>query len=107
MKIAVTATGGAMSARVSEKFGRCAYFLIVDSETMKFEPVANSGMDMAGGAGPSAARQISDLGAKIILTGAVGPNAVRALEAAGIKAESGFTGDQTVREAVEKYLKKT
>lgn len=106
MKIAVTATGGSMSAMVSEKFGRCQYFLIVDSETMKFEPVSNSGMDMAGGAGPAAARQIADLGAKVILTGAVGPNAQRALEGAGIKVISGFTGDQTVREAVEKHIQK-
>jgi len=106
MKIAVTATGGSMSAMLSEKFGRCQYFIIVDSETMKFEPVSNSSMDLAGGAGPAAARQISGLGATVLLTGSVGPNAVRALEAAGIKVEGGFSGDQTVREAVEKYLKK-
>ncbi|MEA2082077.1 MAG: NifB/NifX family molybdenum-iron cluster-binding protein [Elusimicrobiota bacterium] len=107
MKIAVTATGGSMSALVSEKFGRCQYFLVVDSETMKFEPVSNSGIDMAGGAGPAAAGQIADLGAKVILTGAVGPNAQRALEASGIKVVGGFTGDQTVREAVEKYIQKS
>ena len=43
MKIAVSAMGGSMDAKVSEQFGRCAYFLIVDSEDMKFEPVSNSG----------------------------------------------------------------
>ncbi len=107
MKIAVAATGGSMSARVSEKFGRCQYFLIVDSETMKFEPLSNSGINMAGGAGPAAARQISDRGAKVVLTGAVGPNAMSALTSMGIKVENGYSENQTVREAVEKYLKTT
>ena len=107
MKIAVTATGGSMSAMVSEKFGRCQYFLIVDSETMKFEPVSNSSMDVAGGAGPAAAREISVRGANVLLTGAVGPNAMSALASTGIKVESGYSGNQTVKEAVEKYLKKT
>ncbi len=104
MKIAVTATGGSMSALVNERFGRCEYFLIVDSETMKFEPVANSAIDMMGGAGPEAVRQISSRGAEVLLTGSVGFNAKSALDAAGIKVVTGFTGSMTVKQAVEKYL---
>ena len=103
MKIAVSATGGSMSALVSEQFGRCAYFLIVDSETMKFDPVANPGTGMSGGAGPEAARVIK--GANIVLTGSVGPNAKSALDAAGIKTVTGVSGAKTVKEAVEDYLK--
>ena len=71
MKIAVSATGGSMNAQVSEQFGRCAYFLIVDSETMRFEPVSNPGIGMMGGAGPESAREITTHGAKVVLTGKV------------------------------------
>jgi predicted Fe-Mo cluster-binding NifX family protein len=105
MKIAVSATGGSMSALVSEQFGRCAYFLIVDSETMKFEPVSNPATGMSGGAGPEAVRVIASKGAELALTGRVGPNAENALKAAGIRAVTGVSGAKTVRQAVEEYLK--
>jgi predicted Fe-Mo cluster-binding NifX family protein len=104
MKIAVSAAGGSMSAQLSESFGRCAYFLIVDSETMKFEPVSNPSVAMMGGAGPEAARVISSKGAEVVLTGAVGPNAKEALDAVGIEVVTGFRSDMRVREVVDKYL---
>jgi len=106
MKIAVSATGGSMNAKVDEQFGRCAYFLIVDSDTMRFEPIFNQAASMMGGAGPEAARQIANRGAEVILTGSVGPNAKTALEAAGIKIVSGISGILTVKQAVEQYLGK-
>ena len=105
MKIAVSAQGGSMSAKVCGQFGRCAYFLLVDSETMGFEPVGNPGTGMAHGAGPEAAREISSRGARIVLTGRVGPNAKTALEAAGIRVVEGISDSATVREAVEAYLR--
>ena len=105
MKIAVSSEGGSMNARVSEQFGRCAYFLIVDTETMKFEPVSNPAAGMMGGAGPEAARQIANRGANIILTGSVGPNAKAALDAAGIKIVTGISGTKTVKETIEEYIK--
>lgn len=103
MKIAVTSMGGSMSAKVSEQFGRCAYFLIVDPATMKFEPVSNPGGGMMGGAGPEAARIIANHGVKTVLTGRVGPKAAVALNAAGIRSVTGFSCSKTVREAVEEY----
>lgn len=106
MKIAVSALGGSMSAQVSENFGRCAYFLVVDSETMKFEPFSNPGAGATGGAGPEAVRLIASKGATVVLTGRVGPNAQRALDASGIQVATGFTTETTVREAVDTYLKK-
>ncbi len=37
MKIAVSATAPNLDAEVDLCFGRCRYFVIVDSKTMKFE----------------------------------------------------------------------
>ena len=85
MKVGVAATGGSLDAEVSEQFGRCAYFLIVDSETMHFEAFSNPAASMAGGAGPAAARELANRQAEVVLAGRVGPNAQRALEAAGIQ----------------------
>ena len=41
-----------MEAEVEPRFGRCAYFLIVDSETMHFEAFSNPATSLGGGAGP-------------------------------------------------------
>ena len=103
MKIAVAAKGGSLNAQMDERFGRCEYFIIVDSETMRFNAVFNPSVTGSGGAGASAAREIAKHGAEVLITGNVGVNAQQALDAAGIKVVTGAGG--TVKEVVEKYLK--
>ncbi len=105
MKIAVTSTGGSLDALVSEKFGRCQYFLIVDSDTMKFEAVSNLGEQMQNGAGPKAAELIINKGAEVVLTGNVGDKAEDVLKRSGIKIIDGFTGNEKVKDALNNYLK--
>lgn len=106
MKICVSAMSGSMEAKVSERFGRAPYFVIVDSENMKFIPVLNAATSMQGGAGPEAVRQVAAQGAQVVLTGELGTNAKTAIEAAGIKGVTGVSGEKTVRQAVEEYVKK-
>jgi len=106
MKVAVTSTGGSMDALVSEQFGRCQYFIIVDSETMKFEAVSNLGEQMQSGAGPKAAELIASKGAEVVLTGHVGDKAEEALKKGGIKIVDGFKGNMKVKDAVNSYLSK-
>ena len=106
MKIAVTATGGSMDSLVSERFGRCQYFIIVDSETMKFEAISNLGEQMSNGAGPKAAELIIKNGAQVVLTGRVGGNAQSALERGNIEIVDSLSGNEKVRDAVEQYLNK-
>lgn len=103
MKIAVTATGGSLEAQVDSRFGGCAYFVIVDSDTMRFTAFSNPASTLSGGAGPAATREIVKYSAKVLLTGSVGQKALSALEAAGIKVVTGVSG--TVKEAVLNYLK--
>ena len=101
MKIGVSATGGSMEAQVEPRFGRCPYFLIVDTDTMEFEAFSNPATTLAGGAGPRTVQEFKQRGAEVILTGNVGPNAQTALEQSGMQVVTGVTG--TVREAVERY----
>jgi predicted Fe-Mo cluster-binding NifX family protein len=103
MKICVTATSNSLDAPVDPRFGRCPYFVIVDSKTMQFEAIPNIASSATGGAGIQAAQTIANKGAGVLITGNVGPNAFQALSAAGIKIVTGASG--TVREVVEKYKK--
>ena len=102
MKIAVSAKGGSIHAQMDERFGRCKYFIIVDSETMRFNAVMNPNIDVSGGAGAAATNKIAKHGAEVLITGNVGSNAQQALQAAGIKIVTQTS--ETVKEAVEKYL---
>jgi predicted Fe-Mo cluster-binding NifX family protein len=100
MRIAVTSTGKGLDSKVDQRFGRAAFFLIGDSETMEFIVVENE--NAAGGAaGIGSAKRIIDEGAEAVLTGNCGPNAQRTLGAADVKLYTGVTG--TVAEAVELF----
>ena len=101
MKVAVSAAGETLDGQVDQRFGRCAYFLIVDSETMDFEVVTNAAAGAMGGAGIQAAQSMAGKGVKVVITGNVGPNAFQTLTAAGIEAVVGASG--TVREVIEKF----
>jgi predicted Fe-Mo cluster-binding NifX family protein len=69
---------------------------------MQFEAVPNiTSGSMGGGAGIQAAQIIINKGAKVVITGNVGPSALQALSAAGISVITGAYG--SVREVVEKY----
>jgi predicted Fe-Mo cluster-binding NifX family protein len=101
MKICVTATSGSLDGQVDPRFGRCAYFVIVDSDTMKFEAFSNESVSAMSGAGIQAAQTIANRGVEVIITGNVGPNAFQTLSAAGIRIITGAYG--TVRDAIEMY----
>jgi len=101
MKIAVTSTAPSIDAIMDERFGRCAYFVIVDTETMEHEGLENHTASLSSGSGIQAARTMADRGVSAVLTGNVGPKAYTALEAAGLKVITGCIG--TVRDSVEKF----
>ena len=103
MKLAVTSTGQDLDSPVDPRFGRAAYVLIVDADTMAFEVVDNAeNINAFKGAGIQAATMISDKQADVLLTGFCGPNAFKTLEAAGIQVAGDVSG--TVREAVAKFV---
>ena len=101
MKILITSTAPNLDAEIDPRFGRCRYFIIVDPDTMEFESLENSSAMAGGGAGISAAQDITGKGVEVVLTGNYGPNAYQVLSGAGIKIITGVTGK--VKDAVENF----
>ncbi|MCW4047534.1 MAG: NifB/NifX family molybdenum-iron cluster-binding protein [Candidatus Bathyarchaeota archaeon] len=99
----VSATSNNLDAQLDPRFGRCAYLVIVDSETLRYEATPNAAAATTGGAGIQAAQAIANKGVKLLITGNVGPNAFSALSAAGIEIVTSPSG--TVREVIEKFKK--
>jgi predicted Fe-Mo cluster-binding NifX family protein len=56
MKIAVSSTGKNLDSQLDSRFGRCAYYLVVDSDDTRFEVYPNESASMSGGAGIQAAQ---------------------------------------------------
>jgi predicted Fe-Mo cluster-binding NifX family protein len=100
MRVAVSSSGKDLDSEIDPRFGRCAYFVICDTDNMKYEAFENESALLGGGAGIQSAQFIASKGAEAVITGNCGPNADRTLGAAGIKMFVGQSG--TVREAVER-----
>ncbi len=104
MKVAVSSTGKELGSTVDPRFGRAAYLVIVETDTMSIHEVVDNSqaLSMAHGAGISAAARIAEAGAQAVLSGIVGPKAAAVCEKAGISMVNGASG--TVQEAVEKFI---
>jgi predicted Fe-Mo cluster-binding NifX family protein len=103
LKICVSSTGNNLEAQLDPRFGRCLYLIIIDTETMQFEAIPNLAAGTREGAGIQAAQTIANKGAKVVITGNVGPNAFKALSAADIEIMTNASG--TIKDVVEKLKK--
>ncbi len=100
MKVCLSSTGDNLDAQIDTRFGRCRYFLFIDTDGMEVEAMDNANIASAGGAGIRSAQLVADKGAEVLITGNVGPNAFDVLSAAGIKIYSGASG--SIKDALEK-----
>ena len=103
MKIAVSSSGRNLDSQVDPRFGRCAYFVIVETDDMSFEAFDNENIALGGGAGIQSAQFVASKGAKAVITGNCGPNAVQTLSVSRIDVFVGNSG--TVKEVIEKYTR--
>jgi predicted Fe-Mo cluster-binding NifX family protein len=97
-KICVSAKGPDLEAEVDPNFGRAAYFLIVDPQTLEFKAFANPHAQAGHGAGIQSAQFAAGQEVSAVLTGQVGPNAQQVFESAGIRVIS--AEKCTVRQAL-------
>jgi predicted Fe-Mo cluster-binding NifX family protein len=84
MKIILTATSPNIESDVDPRFGRGAYFIVVDSDSLEWQAHANPGVGASGGAGTLAAQFAANQHVGSVISGDFGPNAYNALQAAGI-----------------------
>jgi len=102
MKIAISSDGNTVESKIDQRFGRCKYFLIVDTnDTDKIEAVENQGALQGHGAGIKAAQQIADLNVKAVITGNLGPNATAVLDKLEIKA---YNASGTAEDAIDNFI---
>ena len=103
MKVAVSSNGDNLDAQLDPRFGRCAFFVVVNPDDMSFEAFNNESAAQGGGAGIQAAQFLASQGVDAVITGNCGPNAVQTLAAAGVELFAGQAG--IVKAVVEKFKK--
>lgn len=103
MIVGVSSYGKDLNSQLDPRFGRCSYFLVVNSDDMSFEVFSNQSAALGAGAGIQSAQFLATKAVDAVITGNCGPNAVQTLTAAGIELFAGQTG--TIKEAVEKFNK--
>ena len=103
MKVAISVNENSLDAEVDPRFGRCAYLIVVDTESLELIGGGKNEFASApGGAGTQTSQWVAELGVEAVLTGNIGPNAWNILRAAKIKTYTGAAG--TVRQAIQNFL---
>ena len=102
MKIAISSRNGKFNKPFSSRFGRCEYFVIIDTDTRSWEGLSNPAATAHGGAGAQVVQFLSDHSVQAVISGRFGPNAFSALQAAGIKTYQVKNG--TPEELLDQYL---
>lgn len=96
-RIAIAATGPHLESPVDPRFGRCAYFLIVNQDGKLIESIANRGQRARRGAGIGAAQKLGEKGMDALIAGNIGPNAFGVINSIGLKvylADPGLSAKQ-------------
>lgn len=84
MRIALPSKGSTLDAPMSPTFGRCRFFLFVDTESGHVESMPNPHEHAERDAGVQAAQLVVDKGAEAVITPLIGQYAQRVLEEAGV-----------------------
>ncbi|ODA39512.1 NifB/NifX family molybdenum-iron cluster-binding protein [Desulfosporosinus sp. BG] len=101
MRIAISTGGCGLDKFVDDRFGRCPYFVFCDSEDPQStaEYKDNPALSGTGGAGIAAAEYMAKEKVEVLITGSLGPNALRVINGANIPAYTA-SEDMTLSEAI-------
>jgi predicted Fe-Mo cluster-binding NifX family protein len=101
MKVAISAAGQHLESSMDERFGRCRYFIIVETDDMSFEVIENTNADLSTSAGIQSASLVASKGVEAVITGNCGPKAMQVFAATNIKMIIGQRG--VIKDVVEKF----
>lgn len=72
MKIAITSMGNSLESKLDQRFGRCGFFVIYDTETRGVEFIPNPNKEAQEGAGPASVQLVASRNVGKIVSGEFG-----------------------------------
>jgi predicted Fe-Mo cluster-binding NifX family protein len=101
MKIAITSEGNSLESKIDSRFGRCAYFVIHDTNTKTTDFFANPARDASDGAGPKAVEFIASKGVTKVVASEFGGKAKAILDRLHIEMQQ--ENDKSVAEIIKQF----
>ena len=98
MKVCISSTGITLDSNVDPRFGRCAFFIIYNTDSDTFEYYENDSRNAMGGAGIQAAQKALENKIDAVISGNIGPNAFKVFNTSAIKIYTGVSG--SIRNAI-------
>ncbi len=105
IKVCFPSVGKDLESEIDSRFGRAQNFLLVeikDGKLLSFQAENNSGFNRGSGAGISAAEQVGELGANMLIAEKVGPKAQSVLDQLGIEV---IGGSGIIKDVLAKHFK--
>jgi predicted Fe-Mo cluster-binding NifX family protein len=72
MKIALASSGDTLNSKIDQRFGRCAYFVIYDTDNKSVEFIPNPNKDSEEGAGPASVQLLASRNVEKIVSSEFG-----------------------------------
>jgi predicted Fe-Mo cluster-binding NifX family protein len=85
MKIVISSSIDSLDGPFDPRFGRAAYFCIVEMDSREWEAFPNPAINATGGAGVQASQLVVGKGIQVAISGDFGPNAYMTLSAADVQ----------------------
>ena len=102
MKIAVSAVdNNGWETKLDSRFGRAAYFAVVDTKEDSIEFIKNDAKNASSGAGVQAAQTVADAGVDVLISGNIGPKAFDGLSRTDMEIYSG--SEESIQKIIDEY----
>ena len=104
MKIAISSAGKTLESDIDARFGRCAYFLIVEiknKEIKNVKAIENTAKAQMGGAGITAGEIVANEKVDAVITTNLGPRAFSVFEQFKIKV---YSGQGKIKNVVKDFI---
>ncbi|MBP7102648.1 MAG: NifB/NifX family molybdenum-iron cluster-binding protein [Bacteroidales bacterium] len=72
MKVAITSTGNTLESTLDQRFGRCSFFVIYDTDNQSVAYIPNPNKEISEGAGPASVQILAENGVHKIVSGDFG-----------------------------------
>ncbi len=101
MKIAITSQGSSLESFIDQRFGRCSYFIVYDTESKAMEFIPNPNRDVENGAGPASVQLVASRNVSKIITGEFGIKIKSLLDSLKIQMIVVKDPQKTIGESIE------
>lgn len=105
MKTIITSTEKSINAPFDKRYGRAAWFCVLEEETGETQFIENENVNATGGAGTKAAENAVELGVQKIISGDFGPKAKDLLDKFKIQMVVIEEDDLRVKDIIERIKK--